>query len=55
MEYMMIENLILLVMLGAVVFGLSVLKRKLMAFAEELSQKALPVCCPVADAQAEGY
>ena len=55
MEYIVIENLILLAMLGVTVFGLSLLKRKLMAFAAELSRKAPPVYCPVAEVQVEGY
>ena len=40
---------------GVTVFGLSLLKRKLMAFAAELSRKAPPVYCPVAEVQVEGY
>jgi hypothetical protein len=39
--------MLLVVMLGIVVVGLSALKRRLLEVAQELSRKAPPVCCPV--------
>ena len=47
MNPVFIQNMLLVVMLGIVVVGLSALKRRLLEVSQELSRKAPPVCCPV--------
>ena len=47
MDHVIIQNIVLLAMLGIVVAGLSALKRRLLQFAQELSRKAPPVRCAV--------
>lgn len=53
MENVVVQNLILLLTLGIVIFGLSVLKRRLLLLARELSRKAPPVCCPRVEPEME--
>ena len=55
MNPIFIQNILLVVMLGIVMVGLSAVKRKLLDVAQELSRKAPPVCCPVADVQEHRY